>query len=177
MDIQQLFSVEGKIALVTGGSRGIGEMIAGGFLANGAKVYISSRKADACTATAERLMQRFGGECVPLPADLSGLDGATALAGELREREDRLDVLVNNAGQAWGAPFEEFPEKGWDRVMDINVKGPVLPDPAAASRCWRLRRRPTAPVADHQRGLDRRASVRRSSRRSPTARRRRRSTP
>lgn len=126
MDIQQLFSVEGKIALVTGGSRGIGEMIAGGFLANGAKVYISSRKADACDATAARLMERFGGECIPIAADLSGLDGAAALANELSSRESKLDILVNNAGQAWGAPFEEFPEKGWDRVLNVNVKGPFF---------------------------------------------------
>jgi 2-deoxy-D-gluconate 3-dehydrogenase len=124
--IDDLFSVSGKIALVTGGSRGIGEMIAAGFLANGAKVYISSRKADACEATAERLVGRYGGECVPVPADLSGLDGATTLAAALREREDHLDILVNNAGQAWGAPFEEFPEKGWDRVLNVNVKGPFF---------------------------------------------------
>jgi 2-deoxy-D-gluconate 3-dehydrogenase len=126
MDINQLFSIDGKTALVTGGSRGIGEMIAAGFLANGAKVYISSRKADACTATAERLMERFGGACIPLPADLSDLAGAEGLAAELRERESRLDILVNNAGVAWGASLEEFPEKGWDRVMDTNVKGPFF---------------------------------------------------
>jgi NAD(P)-dependent dehydrogenase (short-subunit alcohol dehydrogenase family) len=124
--IQDLFSIDGKVALVTGGSRGIGEMIAAGFLANGAKVYISSRKADACRATADRLMERYGGDCIPIPADLSGLDGAVALATALSEREDRLDILVNNAGQAWGAPFETFPEKGWDRVLDVNVKGPFF---------------------------------------------------
>jgi 2-deoxy-D-gluconate 3-dehydrogenase len=124
--IDDLFSVSGKIVLVTGGSRGIGEMIAAGFLANGAKVYISSRRADACEATARRLMDTYGGECIPLPADLSGAAGATALAAELGSREDRLDVLVNNAGQAWGAPFEEFPEKGWDRVLNVNVKGPFF---------------------------------------------------
>jgi NAD(P)-dependent dehydrogenase (short-subunit alcohol dehydrogenase family) len=124
MDIRQLFSVEGKIVLVTGGSRGIGEMIAAGFLANGAKVYISSRKADACQATADRLMERFGGECIPIPADLSGLEGARSVAAAIAEREDRIDVVVNNAGQAWGAPLEEFPEKGWDRVLSVNVKGP-----------------------------------------------------
>lgn len=124
MDIRQLFSVEGKIVLVTGGSRGIGEMIAAGYLANGAKVYISSRKADACQATADRLMERFGGECIPIPADLSGLEGAQVVATAIGEREDHVDVVVNNAGQAWGAPLEEFPEKGWDRVMSVNVKGP-----------------------------------------------------
>lgn len=126
MDIQQLFSVDGKVALVTGGSRGIGEMIAAGFLANGAKVYISSRKADACQATADRLMERHGGECIPIAADLSGLAGAEALAAELGEREERVDILVNNAGQAWGASLEEFPEKGWDRVLSVNVKGPFF---------------------------------------------------
>lgn len=126
MKIDDLFSVSGKIVLVTGGSRGIGEMIAAGFLANGAKVYISSRKADACDATAKRLMETYGGECVPIAADLSGLEGATALADELKQRETKLDVLINNAGQAWGAPFEEFPEKGWDRVLNVNVKGPFF---------------------------------------------------
>uniref|UniRef100_UPI002622D647 SDR family NAD(P)-dependent oxidoreductase n=1 Tax=Ilumatobacter sp. TaxID=1967498 RepID=UPI002622D647 len=123
MKIDELFSIDGKVALVTGGSRGIGEMIAAGFLANGARVYISSRKVDACDATAARLAGRYGGECISLPADLSNLDGIDALTAALREREDRLDILVNNAGVSWGAPLEEFPEKGWDKVMDTNVKG------------------------------------------------------
>ena len=117
-----LFSVAGKAALVTGGSRGIGEMIAAGLLANGAKVYISSRKADVCDATAERLSKEYAGECISLPADLSGLAGIEALVGELESREDRIDILVNNAGAAWGAPLDEFPESGWDKVMDVNVK-------------------------------------------------------
>ena len=120
---QDLFSIKGKVALVTGGSRGIGEMIAAGFLAQGAKVYISSRKADACEATAQRLMQAYGGECIALPADLSRMEGVGSLAKRLAERESRLDILVNNAGVAWGAPLEEFPEVGWDKVMDTNVKG------------------------------------------------------
>ncbi|MDW3221171.1 MAG: SDR family oxidoreductase [Acidimicrobiales bacterium] len=123
MKLNDLFSVDGKIALVTGGSRGIGEMIAAGYLANGAKVYISSRKAEACDATAERLMAEYGGECISLPADLSGVEGATALAEQIGERENHLDILVNNAGVSWGAPIAEFPEKGWDKVMDTNVKG------------------------------------------------------
>ena len=123
MDIQSLFSINGKIALVTGGSRGIGEMIAAGFLANGAKVYITSRKADACEATAARLVDRFGGECISLPGDTSTIAGIDALAGELSARETRLDILVNNAGVAWGAPLEDFPEIGWDKVMNTNVKG------------------------------------------------------
>ena len=123
LKVSDLFSVEGKVAVVTGGSRGIGEMISAGFLANGAKVYISSRKADACEATATRLSEEYGGTCVPLPADLSGIEGAAALAEALGEREDRVDILVNNAGVSWGASIDEFPEKGWDKVFDTNVKG------------------------------------------------------
>ncbi|MCA6255625.1 MAG: SDR family oxidoreductase [Phenylobacterium sp.] len=118
-----IFSIRGKVALVTGGSRGIGEMIAAGFLAAGAKVYISSRKADVCDATAERLAKTYGGTCISLPADLSQMSGIESLAARLAEREDKLDILVNNAGAAWGAPIEAFPEVGWDKVMDTNVKG------------------------------------------------------
>lgn len=118
-----IFSIRGKVALVTGGSRGIGEMIAAGFLAAGAKVYISSRKADVCDATAERLAATYGGTCISLPADLSQMSGIESLAARLAEKEDRLDILVNNAGAAWGAPIESFPEVGWDKVMDTNVKG------------------------------------------------------
>jgi 2-deoxy-D-gluconate 3-dehydrogenase len=121
--MKNLFSIEGKTALVTGGSRGIGEMIAAGFLANGAKVYISSRKAEVLEATAERLAGEYGGECIAIPADLSSVEGAEGLAGALAEREDRLDILINNAGATWGAPLDEFPESGWDKVMDVNVKG------------------------------------------------------
>ena len=113
MDIQQLFSIDGKTALVTGGSRGIGEMIAAGFLANGVKVYISSRKADACEATAARLTERFGGECIPLPGDASTLAGVDALVAELSSRASQLDILVMNAGVSWGAPLEVCPEIGW----------------------------------------------------------------
>ena len=123
MGFENLFSIEGKVALVTGGSRGIGEMIAAGFLANGAKVYISSRKAEACDATARRLSDEYGGECISLPANVSDLAGAAALANLLKEREKKLDILVNNAGVSWGAPLEDFPELGWDKVMDTNVKG------------------------------------------------------
>ena len=121
--MKNLFSVEGKVAIVTGGSRGIGEMIAAGYLANGAKVYISSRKADACVATAEKLVNEFGGECIPIPADLSNLDGINNFVQEFSKNESNLDILVNNAGVAWGAPLEEFPELGWDKVMNTNVKG------------------------------------------------------
>ena len=123
IDFSNIFSIQGKVALVTGGSRGIGEMIAAGFLASGARVYISSRKADACDATAARLSEEFGGECISIPSDLSALPGIEHLASKISEREEKLDILVNNAGAAWGAPLEEFPEAGWDKVMDVNVKG------------------------------------------------------
>ena len=122
-DMKDLFSIEGKTALVTGGSRGIGEKIAAGFLAKGAKVYISSRKADVCDDTAKRLSDMSGNECISLPANLAELDGITTLASQLSEREGKLDILVNNAGVSWGAPLDEFPEVGWDKVMDTNVKG------------------------------------------------------
>lgn len=121
--LDTLFSVRGKVVLVTGGSRGIGEMIAAGFLANGAKVYISSRKQAACDATAVRLGEQYGGECISIPADLSNVEGVQHLAEAIAERETRLHVLVNNAGASWGAPLGEFPEIGWDKVMDTNVKG------------------------------------------------------
>ncbi|MGA7324178.1 MAG: SDR family oxidoreductase [Rhodomicrobium sp.] len=123
VSFDDLFSIKGRVALVTGGSRGIGEMIAAGFLANGAKVYISSRKADACAATAERLVNEYGGTCVPLPADLSQLSGIESLVQRLSEHEQSLDILINNAGTAWGASLDVFPEAGWDKVMDTNVKG------------------------------------------------------
>lgn len=121
--MKNLFSVEGKTALVTGGSRGIGEMIAAGYLANGAKVYISSRKADACDATAERLSNEYGGECISIPANMAELPGIEAAVATLAGQESKLDILVNNAGVSWGAPLDEFPEMGWDKVMDTNVKG------------------------------------------------------
>ena len=120
--MNNLFSIEGKIALVTGGSRGIGEMIAAGFLANGAKVYISSRKAEVCDEAANRLQEQYGGECISLPADLSNLNGIESLVNSLPDGE-KLDILVNNAGASWGEPIDEYSEKGWDKVMDTNVKG------------------------------------------------------
>jgi 2-deoxy-D-gluconate 3-dehydrogenase len=118
--IVDLFSVSGKVALVTGGSRGIGEMIARGLVENGARVYISSRKREACDELAAELSEH--GTCIALPADLSLQAEVDRLAAELLEREPKLDILVNNAGSAWGEPFDVFPEKGWDRVMDLNVK-------------------------------------------------------
>jgi NAD(P)-dependent dehydrogenase (short-subunit alcohol dehydrogenase family) len=120
MKIEELFSVRGKVALVTGGSRGLGEMIARAYVENGAKVYITARKAEACEALAKELSQ-FG-ECIAIPADLSRMDEIDRLARELEKREKRLDILVNNAGASWGSTFAEFPENGWDKVMDLNVK-------------------------------------------------------
>jgi NAD(P)-dependent dehydrogenase (short-subunit alcohol dehydrogenase family) len=118
--MSELFSIEGKTALVTGGSRGIGLMIARGFVEAGAKVYISSRKADVCEAVAEELSA--AGTCVALPADLATEDECDRLAAELAGREERLDILVNNAGANWGAAIEDFPASGWDKVLDLNVK-------------------------------------------------------
>ena len=122
--MNKLFDVSGKVALVTGGSRGIGEMIAEGYVTNGVRTYISSRKAEACEATAARLAQI--GECISIPADLSTADGIEALVAEIGRREQRLDILVNNAGATWGEPIESFPEHGWDKIMDINVKSPFF---------------------------------------------------
>jgi NAD(P)-dependent dehydrogenase (short-subunit alcohol dehydrogenase family) len=119
-----LFSLKGRIALVTGGSRGIGRMIAAGFLAQGAKVYISSRKAADCDATAKELSAQ--GECIALPADVSTMEGIHGLVAAYTARESTLDILVNNAGAAWGETFDTFPEKGWDKVVDLNLKSPFF---------------------------------------------------
>jgi NAD(P)-dependent dehydrogenase (short-subunit alcohol dehydrogenase family) len=119
--LSDLFSIEGKTALVTGGSRGIGLMIARGFVEAGARVYISSRKAEVCDEVAAELSKI--GTCVSLPADLSSEAEALRLASEIAEREPKLDILVNNAGANWGESYETFPEKAWDRVLDLNVKG------------------------------------------------------
>jgi NAD(P)-dependent dehydrogenase (short-subunit alcohol dehydrogenase family) len=120
--VSDLFSIRGKTALVTGGSRGIGEMIARGYVDAGVKVYLSSRKVDACEALAEELRDQ-GGDATALPADLSSEGGCAALAGELESREATLDILVNNAGATWGAPLDEFDEAAWERVLALNVKG------------------------------------------------------
>ncbi|KLN53706.1 SDR family oxidoreductase [Variovorax paradoxus] len=124
MDTTQLFSLKGRNALITGGSRGIGRMIAEGFLAQGARVYISARKAAACDQAAKEL-SAFG-HCVSLPADVSTLEGAQALVDAYAKHEDALDILANNAGAAWGAPYDEFPESGWDKVVDLNLKTPFF---------------------------------------------------
>ncbi len=124
LDLSSLFGLNGKVAIVTGGSRGIGYMIAAGLVANGVKVYITARKAEACDAAAVELSEH--GECISIPADLSTADGLAGFVGAVTAREDQIDILVNNAGAAWGAPLGEFPEIGFDKVMDINVKAPFM---------------------------------------------------
>jgi NAD(P)-dependent dehydrogenase (short-subunit alcohol dehydrogenase family) len=122
MDVDKLFSVAGKTVVVTGGSRGIGYMIAEGFVRSGARVIITARKAEACNEAAHRLAEH--GDCVSVPADLSDAGGRGVFAQEVTTRFDgALAVLVNNAGATWGAPIDEFPEQGWDKVLDVNVKG------------------------------------------------------
>jgi NAD(P)-dependent dehydrogenase (short-subunit alcohol dehydrogenase family) len=118
--LKDLFSVKGKVVLVSGGSRGIGHMIARGFVENGAKVYVSSRKKDACDAAAAELSAY--GTCISLPADLAEEAEAKRLAAALGERESRLHVLVNNAGTNWAAPLAEYPDSAWDKVLALNVK-------------------------------------------------------
>src|SRR5262245_35843357 len=131
---KDLFSLQGRIALVTGGSRGIGKMIAAGFLAQGAaKVYITARKAGPCEATAKELTAAYDGECIALPIDISTVEGCDKLAAEIIKLEPKLDILVNNAGAAWGAEFDEFPESGWDKVMNLNVKSPFFLTKALAA--------------------------------------------
>ena len=119
--MSDMFDVSGKTALVTGGSRGIGLMIARGLAESGVRVIVSSRKAGDLEAAAEQIRQL--GECEAIRSDLSSPEGARALAGEVASRHERLDILVNNAGATWGAPLEEFPASGWDRVMHTNVEG------------------------------------------------------
>lgn len=121
---EHLFGVRGKVALVTGGTRGIGLMIAEGLVRCGARVYVASRKVDACEAAQSKLSEY--GECIAIPSDVATLDGCQKLADEIANREDKLHVLVNNAGLSWGAQIDKFPEKAWDRVMDLDVKGPFF---------------------------------------------------
>jgi NAD(P)-dependent dehydrogenase (short-subunit alcohol dehydrogenase family) len=119
--MSELFDVAGKTALVTGGSRGIGLMIARGLVQAGARVIVSSRKASDVEAAARQLSEL--GDCQAIPGDVSTPEGAAALAAATRERFPALDILVNNAGATWGAPLEEFPASGWDKVAHTNVEG------------------------------------------------------
>lgn len=121
--IENLFSLEGKTALVTGGAKGIGAMITQGLIESGAKVYIASRSEEACLAFAAEMRALGKGDCQGLSLDLSKMESIERLIEQIKNKEDHLDILINNAGVTWGAPLDEFPEKGWDKVMNINVKG------------------------------------------------------
>lgn len=125
MPLSHLFNLDGRVALVTGGSRGIGLMIARAFAQQGARVYISSRKTDACNQAALAINEE-GGVCYSLPQDVSTVEGCKALAASLLAREDKLDILVNNAGAVWGAPVDSFPEEGWDKVLNLNLRSPFF---------------------------------------------------
>ena len=118
--LENLFSLSGKVAVVTGGSRGIGAMIARGYLESGVKTYITSRKLDELQATAKEFSKI--GECIAIQSDLSTLAGVNAFADAIKAQEQQIHILVNNAGASWGAPIDEYPESGWDKVMDLNVK-------------------------------------------------------
>ncbi len=118
--MKDLFSIQGKTAVITGGSSGIGAMMTQGFLESGAKVYITARKAERLFAAAEAFSE-FG-ECIAIQSDLSTMEGLMGFAAALAERETQLDVLINNAGTVWAEPLDDFPEQGWDKVMDINLK-------------------------------------------------------
>lgn len=124
MKAQDLFSLQGRTALITGGSRGIGRMIAEGFLAHGARVYITARKVEACDQAAKELAK--DGHCVSLPYDVSTVTGCQALAAAYAQHEPTLDILINNAGTAWGEDFDAFSEGGWDKVVDLNLKTPFF---------------------------------------------------
>ena len=152
--MNDLFSLQGRVALVTGGSRGIGKMIAKGFIAQGARVYISSRKADVCEATAKELSQG-GGKCIALPVDVSTNEGIAALVAAYGRHESKLDILVNNAGAAWLAEFDAFPEKGWDKVVDLNLKAPFFLTQALHG-ALQSAARPERPCEGDQHRVDRR---------------------
>ncbi|WOJ96150.1 SDR family oxidoreductase [Congregibacter brevis] len=118
--MKSLFNLAGKVAVVTGGSRGIGAMIAQGLVENGVRTYITARRAEELQATADELSKL--GECIAIPSNLADVDGLQGFANELKARESKIDILVNNAGASWGASIDEFPENGWDKIMDLNVK-------------------------------------------------------
>ena len=124
---QDLFNVSNKVVVVTGGSRGIGEMITSGFLANGSKVYITARKEEALLEKAQELANKYNCECVPVSGDISATEGINSLVQFLNDAEPNgIDYLINNAGAAWGANYDDFPESGWDKVIDLNLKTPFF---------------------------------------------------
>jgi NAD(P)-dependent dehydrogenase (short-subunit alcohol dehydrogenase family) len=120
--VSGLFDLSGKVALITGGAQGLGRLIAHGMLDAGARVYITSRRAEPCEQAARELS--VDGHCIGIQADVATTAGVVALSTELKTRESRLDILVNNAGKTWGAPLESFPDQAWSRVMSVNVQGP-----------------------------------------------------
>jgi len=126
MMIENLFNLEGRTALVTGGAKGIGAMITQGLVESGAKVYIASRSLEACENFSKEMNALGKGSCVGLSVDLSNMDSIQSLVKSIGEQEDQLDILINNAGATWGAPLGEFPEKGWDKIMTLNTKGPFF---------------------------------------------------
>jgi NAD(P)-dependent dehydrogenase (short-subunit alcohol dehydrogenase family) len=136
--LSELFGIGGRVAVVTGGSRGIGRMIADGYVRAGARVYITARKVAECEQTAAELSVH--GECTAIPGDLSSEEGCRAFAAAVAEREARVDILVNNAGATWGAPLQDYPDGAWDKVLSVNVKGvfhltrALLPQLRAAAR-------------------------------------------
>lgn len=121
MDIDNLFNVSGKVALVTGGGSGIGTMATEALVRAGCKVYIASRRLESCEAVAEELNAVGPGEVVALQADLMTPEGTAVLASALGAREKQLDILVNNSGMTWGAELDEFPRSKWDEVLTLNV--------------------------------------------------------
>lgn len=118
--MKNLFDLSGKVAVVTGGSRGIGAMIARGFVENGVKTYITARREQELQETARELSQ--WGQCIAIPSDLSSLEGVNTFAAAIKSAEEQIHILVNNAGATWGADIDEYPESGWDKTMDLNVK-------------------------------------------------------
>ena len=122
--MSDLFDLSGRVALVTGGYRGVGRMIAEEFVERGVRVYITGRSADRVIAAAKELGAK--GECIGIPNDLSSMDGVTELADAISGRESTLDILVNNAGTGWHASFDDLPEKGWDKTFNLNIKAPFF---------------------------------------------------
>ena len=117
--MKNLFSIEGKVAVITGGSTGIGAMIARGFVENGAKIYITARKPEFLEETHAELSAI--GDCTAIQSDLSTMEGLSEFIKKIKSKESKIDILINNAGAAWGAPIDEFPENGWDKVMNLSL--------------------------------------------------------
>ena len=120
--IEQLFTLQGKTALITGGGKGIGAMMTQGLIESGADVIIASRSLETCEAFAAEMNKLGKGKCTGMTVDLSSVENITTFAEKLSDQVGHLDILINNSGASWGAPLEDYPEKGWDKVMDLNVK-------------------------------------------------------